>query len=394
MNDSTEHLTYCLNIHAGETWADHLQAVRTHALAVRERVRPDRPFGLGLRLGAQAATELSAPGELEAFKEVLAEHDLYAFTINGFPYGPFHGRPVKAQVYEPDWTQPERRDYTCRLATLLAGLLPADMTGSISTVPGAFRTRVEKTTGPLRMAEHLMECVGHLVALQRSTGREIHLGLEPEPACFIETTDDFLHFYEDVLLGHGRQYLQDITGESRCTAEKWVRRHLGVCLDTCHAALQFENAAECIDRYEAAGVRLSKIQLSAALETDCTEAGLAALRPFDEAVYLHQTRARAGDGTIHSWTDLPDALAALPDHPAEETVRVHFHVPLFWPGQAPLRTTAVELDQAFWDRINAGACPHLEIETYTFDVLPDAVKPKSIDESIAREFEWVESQRG
>ena len=32
---------------------------------------------------------------------------------------------------------------------------------------------------------------------------------------------------------------------------------------------------------------------------------------------------------------------------------------------------------------------HLEVETYTFDVLPERFKPSSVTEAIARELEWT-----
>ena len=383
------HLTYCLNVHAGEMWAENLEAIERHALVVRDRVCPGNPFGLGLRLSAQAARELSAPDLCNSFKMFLAEQGLYVFTVNAFPYGRFHGGRVKERVYQPDWSTAARRDYTNHVADILSALLPEGVDGSISTVPGAFKLLVRDEKDQQVMAEKMMDCVAHLAQIHRDIGREIHLGLEPEPACFLETTDEFLSFFNDVLLGHGRDYLIDLSGEDKDTAEQWIRRHLGVCLDTCHAALQFEDPAECIDRYAAAGVRLSKVQLSAALEVSNTESARMALRAFDEPVYLHQVRARCVDDKLLRWKDLPDALAALPRQPMAETVRVHYHVPLFWSGDAPLDTTAAGLSDAFWKKLQQGACSHLEIETYTLGVLPDTLKEGSVDDSIAREFRWV-----
>lgn len=383
------HLTYCLNVHPGETWAENLEAIRSHALPVRERVSPGLPFGLGLRLSAQAARELAEPAALESFASFLLANDLYVFTVNAFPYGRFHGGRVKERVYHPDWSTDARRDYTNQVGNILAALLPEGQDGSISTVPGAFKLMVRDKNDQRSMAERMMDCVAHLAALERKTGREIHLGLEPEPACFLETTEEAVSFFNDVLLIHGRDYLARMSGEGDGAAEQWIRRHLGVCIDTCHAALQFEDPAEVLNRYRGEGIRISKIQLSAALEVSNTEAARMALRAYDEPVYLHQVRARTMDGKILRWNDLPDALASLPRQPMAEAVRVHYHVPLFWKGAPPLDTTAVCLDQNFRDAMSAGACSHVEIETYTFDVLPDALKAGSIEESIAREFAWV-----
>lgn len=383
------HLTYCLNVHPGESWADNLEAIRTHTLAIRAQVAPTRPFGLGLRLSAHAARDLAAPGQVEAFRDMLRAHDLYVFTINGFPYGRFHGGRVKERVYLPDWTSDARRAYTDQLADLLAELLPDGQDGSISTVPGGYKLMIRGAEEQEAMARHLADAVAHLAQRHERTGREIHLGLEPEPACFIETTDEFVRFFNDVLLVHGAAHLQSIADCDRATAEMLLRRHLGVCLDTCHAALQFETPHEVIARYQSEGIRLSKIQLSAALEAPNSEPARMALRAFDEPIYLHQTRTRCVDDRVIAWNDLPDALAALPRQPMAETVRVHFHVPLFWEGESPLGSTAHTLDASFWAAVRGGACPHLEIETYTFDVLPPALRAARIEESVVREFEWV-----
>ncbi|MFH0907525.1 MAG: metabolite traffic protein EboE [bacterium] len=365
------HLTYCMNVHAGETWADHLAAIRTHAVAVRGRVAADRRFGLGLRIGAKASEELADPRAVKYFRDLLAEHQLYGFTINGFPYGNFHTTRVKETVYRPDWRTSERRDYTNRLADILAALLPGGVEGSISTVPVSFKPWMAGTADVERATGMLLECVQHLDHLHRATGKLIHLGLEPEPCCTLETTDEFVGFYK-ALLARGPEDL--------------VRRHIGVCLDTCHVAIQFEDLCDAIAKYRREGIRISKMQLSAALE--CDGSARDALKPFVEPVYFHQVKTRAGDGSIRSWTDLPDALA----EGAAGTLRVHFHVPLFWEGSGPLRSTAACLTPDFWQLVREGVSSHLEIETYTFDVLPDALRKSDVVESIAREFTWVLSR--
>lgn len=383
------HLTYCLNVHPGETWEEVFSAIRDKTRVVRDRVASGKPFGLGLRLGDAAVRELSEPGKRDAFRAYLQAEQLYVFTLNGFPYGRFHGERVKERVYQPDWRDKRRREYTIRLADVLSELLPDRASGSISTVPGTYKAWVRNGEDVLRMAEQMMACVAHFIELCRRKGCEIHLGLEPEPDCFIETTEECVRFFRDILFLHGRDHLARLLSCSTAEAEEHVRRHLGVCLDTCHAALQFEDPSESLERYREEGVRVSKIQLSAALETVHGESGRAALRVFDEPVYLHQVRARGADGRIRAWPDLGDALTGMADTPEGVSVRVHYHVPLFWPGHPPLGTTAACLDDRFVTRLRAGACEHLEIETYTFDVLPGELQARDVCESIAREFEWV-----
>jgi len=189
------HVGYCTNIHPGESWREVRENLERYLVPVRERVAPGRPFGVGLRLSGESARTLAqadALGELRAF---LAAHDLYVFTINGFPYGPFHGRPVKEQVYLPDWLDPERLEYTDRLADVIAALLPEGVEGTISTVPGAFAPRVHGDDEQARMARAMVEHVVHLVRLRDSTGKRVALALEPEPCCFLETIAETVAFF-------------------------------------------------------------------------------------------------------------------------------------------------------------------------------------------------------
>lgn len=370
------HLTYCLNIHPGETWAESLAAIRQHAVAVKQRVASDRPFGLGLRLSHTAVAALRSPAECRRLRDELAERGLYAFTINGFPFGRFHGARVKENVYAPDWRTRERLAYTNQLADVLAELLPEGVSGSISTLPGSFKPWIQSAADEQVMAHHMVACARHLAAVQARTGREIHVGLEPEPWCWIETTDEAVRFFNGPL-------------RAACAnpAEReLVRRHIGLCLDTCHAAVQFERPVAALQQMVAAGIRVSKIQLSSALEVCGADA--TALRPFAEPVYLHQTKAQLSAGRLLAWSDLPEALTACATRTDVGRLRVHFHVPLFWEGGANLRSTAVELEADFF-RAARVATEHWEIETYTFSVLPDAMRAGGVVDCISRELEWV-----
>lgn len=386
------HLTYCLNIHPGETWPENFAAIRDHAMAVRERVAPGRRFGLGLRLSRRAADELAEPEQIEAFGDFLAANDLYVFTINGFPYGPFHGSPVKESVYRPDWRTEERRDYTVRLIDILARLLPDGVVGSISTVPGAYKPALGARDDVERMCRMLADAVAHAARVRGETGREIVLALEPEPDCFIETTDEAVAFFTGDLPAIAGPRLAGRAGVPAGEAESVLARHLGVCFDTAHAAVQFESLAESLGLLGSAGVRVGKVQLSAALRLRPTPAALRRLRDFADPVYLHQVRRRRGDGTIEGFADLGDALAAAERaDPAGDELRVHFHVPLFFGGTGWLESTGELLTAEVWRLLvgPASLTQHLEIETYTFDVLPEPLRCGCVEDSIAREFAWV-----
>lgn len=378
-------LTYCLNVHPGETLADQLAAARQHAAAARDAVAPGKPFGLGLRISDAASREMTA--DARAVGETLAGWGFHVFTINGFPFGTFHGTAVKEQVYHPDWRADARRVYTCRLADALAELLPPGLTGSISTVPCSYRTWIRSAEDVNAMVVQLAATARWLDALRERTGREIHLGLEPEPDCFLQSTADVVAFFNDRLFKDGPRHLLQTRGIKGSAAEAMLRRHIGICFDTCHLALQYEDLCGSLRRLRAEGIRLSKLQISAALRTAIHAAGAAALRRFCDPVYLHQVKARTGDGAVRSRGDLEAALDA--PLPAGEEWRIHFHVPLYFAGEGDLASTADLLTPDLFQTARQAGVEHFEIETYTFGVLPESLRALGIDRSIAEEYRWV-----
>ena len=322
------HLAYCTNIHRGETWTETFTALQTHTLAVRERVAPRSPFAIGLRLSAAAARELSDPPVLLAFQRWLAAHHCYVFTINGFPYGPFHGARVKESVYTPDWTTPERLGYTNQLFDLLAQLVPPGLAGSVSTLPGSFKGFHPGPNQVAALRQNLWQCVEHIAQVSQSSGRSLHLGLEPEPLCLLENTAETVDFF--AALRHDRPH------------DDRLDQFLGVNYDTCHLAVEFEEPRAALERLHAAGIKISKIHLSSALKTIPTAAARAALAQFADPVYLHQVVSRSASGNLTYFPDLPAALAATEPVAAAALSpewRIHFHVPLHAPTAAPFAST-------------------------------------------------------
>jgi sugar phosphate isomerase/epimerase len=393
---SLGHLTYCTNIHRGETWPEVLATLERHLPAVKARFSPDRSFGVGLRLSAVAAAALRDQNAFAQLRDLLDAHDLYVFTINGFPYGPFHGVRVKEEVYQPDWQHEERLTYTDLLADLLADLLPdeAGLEGSVSTVPGTFKP-LSKPAGVVeRIAENLVRHVAHLVLLRARTGRTIALALEPEPYCFLETIEETVRFFEQHLFADAAvDRLANLCGLSRGDAEVALRRHLGVCYDVCHAAVEYEDPRGGLDALRAAGIRVPKLQLSAALriaEVDAAKADR--LHQFDEPVYLHQVVERRG-GTLTRYLDLPQAFEALDasgDASGEPREwRIHFHVPIFLDEIEHFSTTQNFLREILAIHREDPISAHLEVETYTWDVLPERDRQDDVATAIGRELAWV-----
>ena len=374
------HLAYCTNVHRGESWAQTFAMLEQHTLVVRQRIAPGQPYAIGLRLGHQAAIELADPATLTAFRLWLDQHDCYVFTINGFPYGSFHGTRVKEQVYAPDWSTPERLTYTKLLFDLIAELVPPDVAGSVSSVPGSFKEWTAHD--PARRAAIFANttAIGRYIAdLSTRTGRDLHLGLEPEPCCYFETTPETVAFFDG-------WRASDATVES-----DGLLRHVGVNYDCCHLGVEFESAAVALDRLTAAGLRLSKIHLSSALRVKPDAAGRSAVAAFVEPTYLHQVVV--GNPTTgevrRRYVDLPDALAdETPVQPDDEW-RVHFHLPLHASPGAPFMDTRDHLlDTLDWMKTHPDACQHAEMETYTWEVLPDALR-LGIEDQLVHEYEWT-----
>jgi sugar phosphate isomerase/epimerase len=377
------HLTYCSNIHPGETWHEVSAALADALPRVRALLNVDGPLAIGLRLSARAAETLASGDALDRFRDFLAAGDYYVPTINGFPYGAFHGERVKERVYLPDWRDPARVAYTNRLATLLAELLRdrPDMEGSVSTAPGAFRAHVRTADDVRSIADGIHRHADHLRQIHDATGRTITLAIEPEPACYIETVDDVIVFFRDYL------------------ADADIRRFVGVCFDACHMAVEYEEPIQALGRLDAAGIRICKFQISSALRVEAgrRDALAPALGRFADDTYLHQVVERSAHG-LTRYTDLPDALqahsgAASPD--AGEW-RVHYHVPIFLGTLGDLETTQPDL-VALLDALKAappssGRSSCLEVETYTWDVLPPEHRNVDVCTAIARELTWVRSR--
>jgi sugar phosphate isomerase/epimerase len=388
------HLTYCTNIHAGESWPATLASLERNLPLIKAAVAPGKALGVGLRLSAAAAAALAEPATLDGFRRFLADGGYYVFTLNGFPYGAFHGQPVKEQVYQPDWTYQARLAYTNRLADQLAALLPDGMTGSVSTVPGTFKPLALEPGVVEQIAANLIRHAAHLVALEARTGRTIALALEPEPFCFLETIEETIGFFEAHLFSAAAAArLAELSGLSRGEAAEALRRHLGVCYDVCHAAVEFEDPAGSIAALRAAGIAIPKLQLSAALRIPKVEPATAAqLAPFDERVYLHQVVERRA-GRLVRYRDLPDALGRIGTAEGHEW-RIHFHVPIFLDQLEAFATTQDFLRQILALHRQAPISEHLEVETYTWDVLPAQHRNVDVAEAIARELRWVKGELG
>ena len=391
------HLTYCTNVHPGEHWPEVRRNLETHVTAVKALVSPAQPFGVGLWLSADACRSLGDEAALRELQGVLQANDLYVFTLNGFPFGAFHRGPVKQRVYEPDWRDDRRRAYSDALSDLLAALLPNGVDGSISSLPGGFGPAIRTLADEAAIADQLLRHAAHLHAVYERTGKRITLALEPEPCCFLETIDQTVAFFaRHIQTTHAVRRVRELTGTSAAGAAELLERHLGVCLDACHAAVEFEHARDVVDKLRAAAIRVAKVQLSSGLRiADVGEDAQALLAPYLDPVYLHQVVQSRG-GELTRYLDLPEALSALRRDPggAAREWRIHFHVPIFIERLQRLDSTQAFLRELLALQRAQPISEHLEVETYTWDVLPDEARPSALSEAVARELRFCMAQLG
>lgn len=396
MNTAHGHLTYCSNIHVGETWSDHLLQLKEFIPVIKKTASPHRPFGIGLRLSHIASIELETEKNLNAFKQWLKEEDCYVFTMNGFPYGGFHNTIVKDQVHTPDWTTTERVEYTIRLAHLLAALLPEEMDGGISTSPLSYRfwhKDIGKEEILKKATLNALKVVAKMIDIKKATGKLLHLDIEPEPDGLLENGDEFFAWYNDFLLPLGITSLGERFQFIPPEAIAAVKEHVQLCYDVCHFAVGYENHASVLRQAKAAGIKIGKIQISAALkavlEEGKREAIIQTFQQFNEPTYLHQVIARKNEGPPEHFRDLPQALEKANDLNIVEW-RAHFHVPLFVEDYGVLQSTQQDISTVLAIQQETPFTNHLEIETYTWDVLPQELK-LPLSESIIRELQWVKN---
>jgi hypothetical protein len=310
---------------------------------------------------------------LEAFKQWLEETRTYVFTINGFPYGSFHGTRVKEKVFQPDWTELARLDYTKDLFRILAAIATPGTGASVSTLPGSHKSFAADES---LIRQNLIELAEWLEGLAVTTGHDFHLGLEPEPLGHFENTAETIAFFDRLL--------------AEAPDAAVVLRRIGLNYDSCHFALEYDDARTSLDALVSAGIRISKIHLSSALAFDPRDpAAMDAIRSFNEPVYFHQVLLRDTAGNITRFADLPDFLESEVDLTNTEEARVHFHIPLDAEPAAPLGSTRDQVRAVLeWRNQHPDACQHFEIETYTWGVMPAEMR-RPVEEQIAGEYQWV-----
>lgn len=400
MITNSGYLTYCTNIHSGEKWEDHFNEIKKNFPQIKKTLSPNGPMGIGLRLSNVASLTLIKQENLNVFRQWLAENDAYVFTMNGFPYGSFHNTRLKDQVHAPDWTTDERVDYTIRLFQILKTLLPEGMDGGVSTSPLSYKPWFPQE-GALKnvkelCTDNLLLVVENLIAINDSTGKVLHLDIEPEPDGMLESGKEFMEWFINDLIEDGAKKLAEKFNISLYKAVAVLKTHVRLCYDVCHFAIGFEPHEEIINKILKAGIKIGKLQISAALKATMNsdismrQAVEESFSKFNELTYLHQVVAQKNDGTLLRYSDLPEALSDY-DNPDVNEWRAHFHVPVFQENFDILQSTQKDIREVLHLQKNEKFTNHLEVETYTWEVLQENLKCP-LQESIIRELQWVVPQ--
>ena len=398
MKLANTHISYCTNIHPGQDWHSHFDQLRTHVPAIKDAVSPDAPFGLGLRISAEASEELLKPECLLEFQLWLKRNDIYVFTLNGFPYGDFHEKRVKDMVHFPDWTSKKRKDYTISLFKILAELMPEKGETGISTSPLSYRFWFDESAEEWRtMREEatlqIVEVASFLYQKEISTGKYMHLDIEPEPDGVLENVDEFIAWYQQELLPAARAYFERVQGLDAEQSKHIINRYITICYDVCHFALAYEQHPQAMKRLEELGINIGKFQISSALKVQFTNDVAdrlhkqKVLEEFDEPIYLHQVIARDKKNNLVKYRDLMDALQHIENLDHVEW-RSHFHVPIFLDQYGEVSSTQQDILEVLALHKEQERTRHLEVETYTWGVLPPSLQIP-IQDSIARELQWL-----
>ncbi len=393
--DNLFHLTYCTKIHPGRGWEELMTNLRDFAPALKARLAPDQPFGLGLRLSAADCTELLTGNRLAEFRDFLDTHDLYVFTLNGFPYGDLSGPTVKSRIFAPDWRETARVRYTLDLIEILRRLLPAGAEGSISTLPLSYKAWIAPADMEAWawMTRNLARVTARLAQIKEDEGKLIHLDLEPEPDGLLERSEDVADFYRDWLLLGGAHLLAETLRIDVGSARRHLLEHIRICLDTCHLAVAFEDPATALATLANYGIGVGKVQITAGLQVELPpeagrrEAMTRQLEPFTCSPYLHQVIGHNHGGRAVRFPDLAPSLPHLTKF-TECQWRIHYHMPLYVEKYQHLASTSDDTRAALALLKHRPFSRHLEIETYTWEWLPPDLKMDLLD-SLHREYLWV-----
>lgn len=390
-------ITYCSNIYSGDTWQDIFLNLKKNIPEISSKVAQTKAFGIGLRLSNNAAIQMLENDNILIFQQWLNTNNYYVATINGFVYGNFYNTSIKNKVYKPDWTTLERANFNFTLIEILSKLCPIGGDVGFSTSPLDYKfglhKKNDKSFNDLTL-EYLVQLIKKLIYIEKKEGKTIHIDFEPEADCLLEKISDIVNFFENLLLVDLALKLTNELNISLTEAKTYIFRHLRICYDICHQAVQFEDHLKNFEILSKSGIKIGKIQLSSALEINVKPNTLIDLiddlNKFKDKIYLHQVVIKSFDGSFNKYRDLPEALENFEDN-NESFWRIHYHLPIFAKKYNNFLTTSEEIKTVINFLKTSSITSCLEIETYTWEILPEELK-LNLTQSIVREYEWIIEQ--
>ena len=385
-------ITRGLDIRAAEAWLDVRAGIAATAPLLKAEISPQAPLGIYLRLSAFAARQLAQPSEMASFRDFLTTAGLYVFGVDTRAFGARRGRAVKDAMYRPDWTDPERLDYSDRAARIMAQLAPSTRTGTVATIPGLLAASNDNKAAE-QVVFNLLRHVATLLGVERRTGCQVVLALNPEPGCLISNAHDAVRFFHQHLLGRDAlAYLAELCRIGIPMAAAVIRRHIGVSYDLCNAAVAYEDPLEALTLFADAGIRVLELRLSSALHlprvgTDAR----ALLMPYEDGVRLRQVAERR-DGAIHHYLDLGPALKALDEGRAGGEWRVRCQIGPGSPDPIGMDAPKDALRNVLAVLRERAIAPNLIVEADGWEYSETGPLPLSragIVASSARDLRWV-----
>jgi hypothetical protein len=383
-------LGFCANLFAATSLETLEASLRECAHSFE--LTTQRRCGIGLWFPNSLARQLDRDESLRAgFYERLVAMGWDCFSFNAFPYGDFHSERVKESVFQPSWAEPARLAYTLRIGRIAASWAEAGELRSISSLALGLARLETAAQFREQCRYNLVELCASWALEYESTGIELVLGLEMEPGSVLEATPQLIEYFESEVFSQKSEEQLFARGISQPAAA--LRRHLGACFDLCHQALQYEDPVQSLSQLASAGIRIAKMQLTNALElrNPADAASRAELARYVEPRYLHQVTIQTSDLSVKLVDDLE---RLLPDGDGQwddaECWRIHFHVPVHRATLGRLHTTQAWLEAALRFAVDRQLTSHFEVETYTWELLPDSAElSRPLASRIGDEMAWA-----
>ncbi|HFL8819312.1 MAG TPA: metabolite traffic protein EboE [Candidatus Azoamicus sp. OHIO2] len=365
-------LTYCSNIFKEQDITKLLKILTDYVFFIRKHFKC-KYIGLGLCVSNTLINNVLNIHNLSYLRTWLIKYNLYISSINGFVYKSFHTKKIKEHIHYPDWTSSKRVDYTKKIIYFLSAALTKMTDVSISTSPLSFKTWIRRKNAKyifFKSSVNILYVLQLLINMYKNKKHYIHLDIEPEPYCLLESVNDFLYFFIKWLIPNSKLYLHLLDKKNKAS---YLRKYINLCYDICHFSVNYYNHIDIIKSIVLNKIKVGKIQVSSALEATITNDNykiiMKELLFLNKSKFLHQnTLVTENKIFINKHIDLN--YEVLKGFCNDTKLRIHCHMPLHLTKyRSYLDTTTNESKDVFLTLLKCIKIKHIEIETYTYDIL-------------------------